>query len=453
MVVGQTSGVGRGIGRAAAAALLFVAGACSDGPGGLVSFGSPADQFEIGEPRDGPCEFDYRSQLLAVDPADGTVQWVRDIPWAPSGRVSVHADEQVLVAASSANGLDPSLVSVRGTDGAPLWQRFVTDAGTRPLVQTDSTAVSVDGEKAIAVDPGTGELRWSAEAGLDIDLISANGVVVLGSNSGVRVVDAVSGDERWQRDLESGGGSILPSEEDVVIALDGDGGLVGLDLANGNEVWRTPPERPRFWSMRYDVVGDTAVVASSEEASSDVGGTTEWLNGIDTRTGEVRWTQPMEGSSDRTVIAGDLVIDDAGLYAVARDAHTGAEVWRFDTPGIKQMSQLTDDTVLIATTSAATFSGVTLHALDAGNGAELWTSEVPGIDTSDATVIGDTFVIGTSGDQQPTAAGMDGSITALRLADGATIWRTEVRDEVAERPVSSNGSVLALSADQPLFCD
>ncbi|MFN7150754.1 MAG: PQQ-binding-like beta-propeller repeat protein [Microthrixaceae bacterium] len=388
-----------------------------------------------------------------MDPADGTVQWVRDIPWAPSGRVSVHGDEQVLVAASSANGLDPSLVSVRGSDGAPLWQRFVTDAGTRPLVQTDSTAVTADGEKVIAVDPGTGELRWSAEAGMDVDLISADGVVVVGSNSGARVVDAMSGEERWQRDLESGRGSILLTDGGVVIALDGDGDLVGLELTNGNEVWRTRAERPRFWSVRYDVVGDTAVVASSEEAADDAGGTREWLNGIDTRTGEVRWTQRMEGSSYLTVIAGDLVIDDAGLHAVARDAHTGAEVWRFDTPGIKQVSQLTDDTVLIATTSAVTFSGVTLHALDAGNGAVMWTSEVPGVDISDPTVIGDTVVIGTSGDQQPTAAGMDGSITAVRLADGATVWRTEVRDEVAERPVSSNGSVLALSADQPLFCD
>ena len=304
----------------------------------------------------------------------------------------------------------------------------------------------------VGLVPATGELRWSVQAGGDVDLIATSGALIVSSGDSVRAVEEITGEDRWQRDLGPGGGSILLGAEEVVITLDGGGDLIGLALAGGREVWRTPVERPRWWSVLHDVVGDTAVVASGS-ASPPVGGTREWLNGIDTGTGTVRWSRPMSGSSDRAVVAGDLVIDDAGLHAVAREVRTGAVVWRFDTPGIRQVSPLTATTVLIATTSAVTVGGMTLHALDSGTGAVLWTSEVPGVDISDPVVIGDTFVVGTSGDLPPTAAGTNGSITAGRLDDGSTLWRTEVRDGVAARPVSTDGRIVALSADDPLFCD
>ena len=52
-------------------------------------------------------------------------------------------------------------MAVRPADGAALWQRFVEESGTRPLVRTGSTAATVDGADVVGLAPATGELRWS----------------------------------------------------------------------------------------------------------------------------------------------------------------------------------------------------------------------------------------------------------------------------------------------------
>jgi outer membrane protein assembly factor BamB len=192
-----------------------------------------------------------------------------------------------------------------------------------------------EGTAIAAVEPSTGEIRWSVPASVDeAPLIVSDEVVVVRATSlpegwtptgpGVaasfRGLDATSGAELWHIAYvtdDAGGGldGGVAAGDRVMLQPGG----VALDAATGVELWRVA-----------EPLGD----ASFGPATDDVviaGGQDDPTTAIDLASGEVLWTQPGSPPYDDVWAMGDggvFVVDTQAAELVAYDLTDGSQRWR-----------------------------------------------------------------------------------------------------------------------------
>lgn len=221
-------------------------------------------------------------------------------------------------------------------------------------------------------------------------------------------------------------------------------GLLTLLAVTASARPAAPSGRP-LWSSPYDQDDDTVTLTPSALYlfHHDAGGPV--LKAYDLATGALRWAAPATDVVARppAVADGVIVAPDAferyfnrpdlilsrTTRTIARDAHTGAVLWRAagDPADVTDRSVLLDDD----TGGVARLRNVGLH-----DGRTLWSRPVPGL--SDVVILGDSVVTATP----------DGRLTVLRYADGA-VTRTE------KVPWPGNGSLsvaagrLVVTAQQP----
>lgn len=237
-----------------------------------------------------------------------------------------------------------------------------------------------------AFDASNGSDRWTVAATATV--ATADGVVVVQAEDGLRGVDAVTGDDRWRIPLPAGPGAApetdLAGRTDGSLAVAIDEGRVrALDLTSGGWSWEvTPPAGSAFFDagvgggvvaalghddMQYElvliesatgsvtidvplraclpegmapspgqpsqgcpeqtrllVVGDGAVVVRDPLVQQ--------MTVFDAGTGVQRWQAPLP---DATLVGpvGGVLVEVEPREVVGVDVLTGAERWRLDVQG------------------------------------------------------------------------------------------------------------------------
>ncbi|HYP08298.1 MAG TPA: PQQ-binding-like beta-propeller repeat protein, partial [Bryobacteraceae bacterium] len=215
--------------------------------------------------------------------------------------------------------------------------------------------------------------------------VTVAGTTVVGGNQtgtgGLYAVDAATGRLKWSLipKLASGTASIATAPAvsgNVVIAAFRSGGVMGVALASGKELWRGP--RPAQGAGVL-AAGGIAYFAGEDGA----------IYALDAGTGQQRWRTEFQPTLapcySRPLVAGGNVIltgigpaapkdptKRGGYYLFSFDAATGQERWRYraEAPYIHNGVCLTQPVLADGAVYATGESRV--YAVDANTGGERW---------------------------------------------------------------------------------
>lgn len=207
------------------------------------------------------------NRLLALGPADGRIRWsYQDPTFQALSRpaivgATVYLAAQATAATTSTTGsigvqMLESVVALRGSDGAPLWQRRLriglppsaVEYGLDPIVSGDgSTLYVVAGPSAgdvVALAAADGTVRWQAPSGdTFLALLEADsGPLYTGSITGaVSALSAGDGTPRWRISVGQTSPVLQLSLADgTLYAATADGGCAALDPTTGRIRWYVP---------------------------------------------------------------------------------------------------------------------------------------------------------------------------------------------------------------------
>jgi len=152
-----------------------------------------------------------------------------------------------------------------------------------------------------------------------------------------------------------------------------------------------------------------------------------------------KWYEvPFALRAQPVVAAGRLFIGGMDGVLYARNASDGAPLWAYPGDGspIRHSPAVLNNTVVFSTHEGNTF------ALDAATGALRWrrftgpSATAPLLDAARARVV---------------VASTDGSLTALRLSDGAEIWRHRSETPILTTPAMSRDGNLIFSGNEAIY--
>jgi outer membrane protein assembly factor BamB len=187
--------------------------------------------FEVTPASGGGCWPEYRSQVMALDPDTGSVQWSRAIPWAHRDEAVVAVDAERAVIRYDGTGQPNGLLAV-GTDGTPLWQvdvpGFTFDARRAPdgsiavssQVSIDRIFRDVDRSVLSAVDPATGALVWTTDVTqLRYEPMTIVGGTVIVSDDGgtARGYSMEDGSLLWEVDMTAAPFTGVERHDDIAV--------------------------------------------------------------------------------------------------------------------------------------------------------------------------------------------------------------------------------------------
>ena len=300
--------------------------------------------------------------FYALSAPDGAVLWRFETLGAVQCEALYDSAERAVYFGSN----DGALYKVRAEDGKLIW-RFSTNAevAERPVLSGDTLYVVNANDTLIAIDPKTGERRWSQHRtpalGMEVAGYSGplvwRGMVYVGFSDGtVTAFDARSGGERWQPvDLSAEAEELLGEvpqyldvdttpvpgyidESPVVYVGSYEAGVFALDADSGNQVWSRAEvagvtELVLWEQPAYRPRAGGPVIAAKRLLLASTGTTGLWA--LDPATGDPVWHRslPDGGVSAPVPIAGALLISTTlhGLFLVSPidglvidGIHTGA---------------------------------------------------------------------------------------------------------------------------------
>jgi outer membrane protein assembly factor BamB len=270
-------------------------------------------------------------------------------------------------------------------------------------------------------------VRWTYDgAGLLNDhALGADGVIYVPGGSAYVAVEVADGQELWRSNTVSGIGAI--DGDGIVLrslSATADGHeLVRIDREAGQEVWRSPAGLDPGWGI---VIADgTGYIPSGTD-----------LLAFDPASGDERWRVELETRASRGAsVAGGLVVlgDEGGtIYGITTD---GALAWTYPTEGTTiGHPAMTGEVAYVPVVSSLTNE---LVALDTQSGAARWTFSSPeGVAFSPA--IGVDAVYSTIG---------NGTLVALEIESGTRLWTYESGAPGFNCPATLFGDLVLVTTD------
>ncbi len=225
-------------------------------------------------------------------------------------------------------------------------QKWAFDLGGYPVRASpaiDGRTVFIGtGFNIFAIDADTGVERWNADmdyAGESSPTV-ANGVVYIASKENhLYAFDTKSGEQLWFYKTD---GLLFgsPSVTDTAVLIGGDDGdLFSIDRKNGHLNWK--------------ITLDSAIYSTPAIADGRVFVTTkaQTVSAIDLESGTLIWSYPVGGSSSPAVAGGMVFVgsDDGALYAIDAE-NGGTPIWLFATgsPSVQSPVVVGDEVVFAA---------------------------------------------------------------------------------------------------------
>lgn len=284
--------------------------------------------------------------------------------------------------APSAGPFDSHVAAIDLATQRPLWDPV-------PLEHVSRTGVTVDGDSAfvgdnagniVAIDIGTGQIRWTQSAGGYVDTA-----------------------------LAVAGGKVFVSVQGSVSTT---AAIVALNEGDGSQMWR-------YEAGRRELV--TAPSVAGDAAYAGFAGSSTSLRAVDVRTGSERWksrvnTVPAPFGAPAVTARGIVGIDlDGQTYLV--DPISGERVWDFalNDPTARSTPVVSGGQVIVSTNSGR------LAALDALSGELVW-QNVPAFDLLRDAVVTMDLLVAVRGGAHPglVAFAHDPGGSLVRVASPTT---------------------------------
>ncbi len=365
------------------------------------------------------------------------------------------------------------------------------DAGAGVIVAGGKVFVSVaNSHSIVALNAENGSFCWEyrdASIGQVGYLGHApvpayhNGHLVLWKrrdDSGVTVLDADTGEVQWQRPLSSTGRDTnrggLPVANGLVYCSEGGPlpAVVTFDVATGKQIWRTElgPNVGEY-AIGPTVAGGRVFI--STRANTRRGPKQDNLRGaitaLDAKTGQILWRRKNVYSWSAMVSDGEVLVcpmwssPDAKLYLL--DCATGDTIWvkpRADNHYNPPVT-LTKDLVLYQPW------GPKLDALVRATGEPLWSfhNEFTSAGCCTPAVSGRFAYLGTAVPKKtrdieslrsfalnktPSSMGKYGTVNAIDLSSGKSVWRFPTANTVCGDPAIAYGRLYFASRDGRVYC-
>lgn len=271
----------------------------------------------------------------------------------------------------------------------------------------------------IAADLETGEELWTAPIDVDSGSVPAvaDGIVYVNTTSGLKAIEASTGDVVWTFPGGEATTSISPVAHDDGVYDTGSGySMTALDASDGTRLWSVPlpgtvPGENYLGFLTHIAVSGELIFGRSAEGT---------VSAFDIRNGEAVWTTTFEGSAEETFLVSDGVVavtafvlePETGPHPVrlhALDAASGEPLW--------EPVELTSPSSLAAAEGTLFVAGSledtgTVTAYDIQTGEPEWTSESGGDLQSPIYVDGQLYV--------PSSG--DGTIRRMDAANGTVNW-------------------------------
>lgn len=286
-----------------------------------------------------------------------------------------------------------------------VWAAEVGPSDAGPVVAAGSVFTFTragEREVATALDLETGAVLWQegydapfqpfAMVGLhgagpySTPLVADGRLFTLGISQILTSRDAATGKLLWQRGFSSEfkvtqpfyGNSLSPLLADGKLVIEvgggGNGALLAVDPATGEDVWRLPGDGPAYGSpIVADIAGTWQIVTLTQKR----------LIGADARTGELLWETPFPVDIDNTALtpvhhAGLLYLGAARRPLRAYRVAPGPDGWTIEEVWSNPDVSLDFSTPVIAGGSLVAFASQRkgqLVMVDPGSGAVTWAAE------------------------------------------------------------------------------
>jgi outer membrane protein assembly factor BamB len=305
----------------------------------------------------------------------------------------------------------------------------------------DSSAAIVDGVvyvgdrggRLLALDLGSGALRFKYEAGAEIGESSpavAGGVVYVGDMAGVVHAVDVDGKRRWTAKTGKEIKSSPVVAQGRVLVGSYDQCLYGFDARTGAPAYR------------YETEGPVHATAAVVEGLAFVTGCDEQLRAVRVSDG----TQAYEIASGAYTGASPVVDGGRAYYGtfdnqvLAVDLAGRRILWRYEHPVRKfpfySSAALAKGLVILGGRDKV------VHALDAKTGEERWSFTTQARIDSSPAVAGGRVYVGSN----------DGRLYVLDLTTGAKLQEWNAGAPLAASPAIAGGRLVIGSGDGRVFC-
>jgi outer membrane protein assembly factor BamB len=281
----------------------------------------------------------WDGEAIAYERTSGRVAWSTPLGRTIWGRAIDEASGLALVPELALHALDPRSGDMRwtyaGPDGAA--------AQTEPAVESEEVFLGTPLGWAVALDAGTGQEIWRIDLGERPFRPTVAGDLVIYGTRGymggeregplgaghVVALRRVDGVEVWRFPLPDSAGFPLSGGavnggvvwEDRVIVGSAASRLYALRLSDGARLWEHQGGSPPLagYRTRPALLGGTAIVLRNDGV----------MEGVDTRSGDLRWRIKTGGAND-PVVAGKVVMLSAGrLWMIRED---GTVLWQWGGP-------------------------------------------------------------------------------------------------------------------------
>jgi|GEM_PF-5424595 len=239
----------------------------------------------------------------------------------------------------------PVITALDAATGTARWQHNLVTLSDL-LVGGDALYFIDETQSLVALDLITGTERWRVPVPNSSALnVADETTVYLDVNGAVHAINAAAGQERW---VATGFVALAAGDGIVVGWSSPDTGLRVLDAETGQDRWAVPVGNTGLTGLPI-IAGDTVYVGLP---ASERGG--EGVYALDVLDGTIRWTVEIPSGQAIDVEAGNVVIfsfvSTREVFAV--DQASGQERWRHtirdESSGIEQVVSSDDSVYIIA---------------------------------------------------------------------------------------------------------
>lgn len=388
---------------------------------------------------------------------------------------------------------DPSAVTADSVaDLVPGWSLNGVVGVTGTPTVADGVAYFGDWAGTVhAVDPATGDERWTTDLGGSVigSLPIDGGALFAASGTTLYRLDRATGDVEWQATTHRHPWAMISSSPvvadglvlqgvasgEVTVPLDQysfRGAIGAWDAETGERVWRrfmTPDDASGgagvgIWSTpAVDLDREVLYVGTGNTYEAPTSPLADSIAALDLHTGDVVWSTQFTnpdvfaagagGGTDADVgaapnlwstEAGDFVGagDKRGVY-YALDRDTGEVVWQSDLTtgsmlgGTIGSGALVDDTLVVTSNvgnpeNNAPTNASKVAALDPATGDVRWDLDLDTNVFAPVSAIPGVAFVGTT----------DGTLLALDTATGDELWRFQAPTQTGSGPSVSDGDLL-----------
>jgi outer membrane protein assembly factor BamB len=331
--------------------------------------------------------------------------------------------------------------AIRAFNGV-AWQKSFDEDSYFPIYAGDTLYIGTSSGKLLALDPDSGEERWSfaAEAGGPILAVAASdGLIYFGAGeNGFYAVEAQTGKLAWSLETEGSVWSSSPLIMGGRLYFGSDRGTVYcLDLQTHQVVWTFQASG----GVLSQIAGDAEHVYVPTQND---------LYALDATTGAEAWKAFTSDKWNEPAVAnGTVYVGKGNLQFVALEAGTGKEQWVFTAPfsGWSEWSApvVSEDTIYVG------YSNNTLYSLNRATGKQNWQFKTEDWATT-APILTDGvlyFGVGAHANQANDAA--DRPFYALDANTGKELWNFKADGLIFAAATVGNGMVYFKTLPNTLY--